>query len=202
MADARADLFIRGDGSFTKDNDLVETDMGEDSTLFLRVRNHGEPESLSWGIAQGLVASEVNLVRTGDVAEQEAICYDDVTVSAISLSDEGAKFVVDGESDTRVFSFSVPDIDTKDLRVEVDGKKVKEASGILALEKGGDRPLYILHEYDGGVYALVYLPSMSTHIINIATGISSSPAFTIATILAAAAGVVMVTTATVYLFRK
>ena len=66
-----------------------------------------------------------------------------------------------------------------------------------------DKPgSYVLEESDGDLYAYVHLPASSSSVIDIVQGSVSAETLTVAVFMSAAAGIFLVATATIYLFRK
>lgn len=198
-----ADIFVNGEGTFAKSNDLVTADLFMDDSLFLRVRRPGEPTQVSELIASGQVAGELNVKRSGDTAVEEAVDYDGLNIETVYLNDGGARFKIEGEEESGIVAFSVPMEDAEAVKVASDGKLARRAETFEELADGGEETRYFLQRSDEGVFALVYLPSLSEAFIDIGSGhITPEDAFTVATLLSITAGLFLVATATVYLFRK
>jgi len=195
-ADVRGDLFIVGSGQFQKSGDMVGATLEGGDTLFLRVRGQDEPEDISRSVATGKVSAETMMVIRGDVAHPETVSYDGSSISAISFSDRLTRFKVEGHAG--IFAFNVPA--GPDASVKVDGQAVEYVTSPEAL-KGGEAKVFLSHG-ENSIRALVYLPVLATQLVEIGTFAASEPAFTIVTALAAFSGILLVATASVYLFRR
>ncbi|MEE9223892.1 MAG: hypothetical protein V3U51_03995 [Thermoplasmata archaeon] len=201
--DFRGDLVLMGAGTLAKNNQDISVPLQPGDRYYFRAF-YLYDESLGSDIADGMIAGEMYLELDGQNLISSVIDYQAIDME-VQFSDEDkveisahASFV-DGRTVILTIDDSAFDVPLNKMKVELDGKTLQLAGSVKDVISSGEGTYYALHNEDS-TQVFINIPHFSHRTITLSR--IGPEEIGMDFYLGAAASVLLVVAATVFLFKR